>query len=739
MNKIFKKITAFVSAAALTAGIMPAALAADENIYTLSNDYIKVDVSGKNGGFHIDTVQGDKLEKDDDNKMLLHNSDEYDTSFTSFRITSGEETNDYIFGRNYGFLGLSGTDISTVQEGDSRIISTWTAEDIEFTQTIELANASSSENGMVIISYSAKNNGAEAVDDIHARIMLDTALGYQDYAYYKIPQDGTYVTVENEQIIDGASYGHMMFGYDDEFVPSVTAYTVNASVDAQECVPESVAFGHWNNLAATVYDFTPNEALTFTNEYNAQYLTADSAYALYFGMGALQAGEASSIATNYGVYSNAGTSMESKLAINISGADPMQLNADKTAYISPNEGDSEGEITLTANIKNFEKENASEIDTVRLAVYPDEMITPIDDNGSTESGNGETYSAENLYTIDFIDVAVEQTITKDMRFKVPVNDTATYRKIEFAAYEPDPDSDLLLQENIIGRQSVYILCPGTDNGVPEVVLTGCTEHMYYTGKQRLCATGLNLNMLSDAGSYNFRLEEITENGKDGAVINIDSSNTSIDEVNNTIDITVPAPDNEKTGETGYRKLGNYRLVIDYIDEEMQDVVSDAAKVIVTNDAKYNNSGYGIVTVEQTVQPSPDIAACEYEVKTYRTEEEYKEYLEANPDAEILVELKGDFSEERKDDNGNAYYQATVITSGSEPTNPITLNQTMELRSGEMRVTVEKYNSNGTEKNQSILVDVDGDMRMAGTGTVVFDGSYRHAPKSKIFCTAAVNL
>lgn len=64
---------------------------------------------------------------------------------------------------------------------------------------------------------------------------------------------------------------------------------------------------------------------------------------------------------------------------------------------------------------------------------------------------------------------------------------------------------------------------------------------------------------------------------------------------------------------------------------------------------------------------------------------------------------------------------------------------MELRSGEMRVTVEKYNSNGTEKNQSILVDVDGDMRMDGTGTVVFDGSYRHAPKSKIFCTAAVNL
>ena len=64
--------------------------------------------------------------------MLLHNSSEYDTYFTSFRITKNGESNDYIFGRNYGFLGLSGTDISTVQDG-SRIVSKWTVEDIEIT------------------------------------------------------------------------------------------------------------------------------------------------------------------------------------------------------------------------------------------------------------------------------------------------------------------------------------------------------------------------------------------------------------------------------------------------------------------------------------------------------------------------------------------------------------------------------------------------------------------------------
>lgn len=500
MKKVFLRSASLLTAAALTAGIMPAAaMAAEDEVYTLSNDYIKVEVSSENGGFHIGTIQGDKLEKDDDNKMLLHNSSEYDTSFTSFRITKNGESNDYIFGRNYGFLGLSGTDISTVQDV-SRIVSKWTVEDIEITQNIELANDASAENGMVIITYTAKNNGSDAAG-VNARIMLDTALGYQDYAYYMVPENGTYTAVENEQVIDGASYGHMMFGCDDEFTPNITAYTVNASVNSQECVPEKVAFGHWNNLAATVYDFTPNESLTFTNEYNAQYLS-----------------------------------------INISGAEPLQLNADKSSYLPPAEGGAEGEITLTASMKNFEREGAAMLDNVKVVVYPDELLTPIDSSGSTENANGETYSASNPYSVDLVNVQVDQTITEDFRFKVPVSDTATYRKVELVAYEPSEDTDVLLQEDIIGRQSAYILCPGTDNGIPEVVLTGCTEYMYFTGKQRLTVTGLNLNMLGDPGAYNYRLEPITQSGLLGSLsaITISSENGVVDEIENTIDITVPA-------------------------------------------------------------------------------------------------------------------------------------------------------------------------------------------------------
>lgn len=118
ISRIFKKITALVLSVAMLTGALPVfASEPQQQVYTLQNDFIKVDVSGENGGFHIDTIEGNKLSKDDNNKMLLHNSSEYDTSFTSVRITRGGKTKDYIFGRSYGFLGLSGTDLETVQGG----------------------------------------------------------------------------------------------------------------------------------------------------------------------------------------------------------------------------------------------------------------------------------------------------------------------------------------------------------------------------------------------------------------------------------------------------------------------------------------------------------------------------------------------------------------------------------------------------------------------------------------------
>jgi hypothetical protein len=59
--------------------------AAEPDTYTLDNGYVTVTVSGRNGGFYVDTREGSKLVKSDNNKRLLYHSGEFDTSFTSFR------------------------------------------------------------------------------------------------------------------------------------------------------------------------------------------------------------------------------------------------------------------------------------------------------------------------------------------------------------------------------------------------------------------------------------------------------------------------------------------------------------------------------------------------------------------------------------------------------------------------------------------------------------------------------
>ena len=57
-------------------------------ILSLQNDYTAVHMSGTNGGFYISNVEGDKTVKSDNNKELLYHSDDFDTSFTTFRITN---------------------------------------------------------------------------------------------------------------------------------------------------------------------------------------------------------------------------------------------------------------------------------------------------------------------------------------------------------------------------------------------------------------------------------------------------------------------------------------------------------------------------------------------------------------------------------------------------------------------------------------------------------------------------
>jgi len=81
-NKIFLKraFSLMLSAVVLFTGLPLEMLAApqsmdskvaDEDVLLLQNDSISVRMSGKNGGFYISNVEGDKTIKSDNNKDLL--------------------------------------------------------------------------------------------------------------------------------------------------------------------------------------------------------------------------------------------------------------------------------------------------------------------------------------------------------------------------------------------------------------------------------------------------------------------------------------------------------------------------------------------------------------------------------------------------------------------------------------------------------------------------------------------
>ena len=177
--KALKRFLGFFLCLALLLPMIPTEiLAVDEHeVYTLSDDYIKVDVSRVNGGFLISTKEGDRLKKSDNNKKLLYHDGQYDTSFVSFRVGEGTDAKDFIFGGKY-----TGSTAVTVTQSADKITASWGVkyknDNITFTQTFAVAAQNSNENGMVSISVSVSGTS----EPVKARILLDTCLGAQDYA-----------------------------------------------------------------------------------------------------------------------------------------------------------------------------------------------------------------------------------------------------------------------------------------------------------------------------------------------------------------------------------------------------------------------------------------------------------------------------------------------------------------------------------------------------------------------------
>ncbi len=657
----------------------------------LTNGNIEIYVSSDNGGFVIKTAEGDKLNKDDNNKDLLYRSADFDTSFTSIQITEeGEDTEEYIFGNDYSFLGLMGNDLSVTND-DTGINAVWTVKDITVTQRVEpIIDTASERHGLVKISYDVVNGRGKNVD-VKVRLLLDTALGDQDYAYYSIARENTMVeTVYSETEYSDTDVPVYFESLNSDGAPSVIGYSV-LEVDPEVKRPYKIIFAHWNNLASTIFDYTPDTTLAFVSEVNAGYKTADSAVVLYYDLGTVAPQGTANASTFYGVRSRANFNPdESKIDFTLTAPAAMELSSDKSNYLD-REGNPTGLFTVGTNLLN----TGDTYEEVILAVYTDAGIVPVDDLGNDLPEMPTRENPAKTYLYDF-GTGSQNAQTIDWQFRAEVDARTSLRRIEFKAYIPEGEDRLLLEENVIGTATMYLLCPGGDGNVEKVFFTSISpDVVYFDGIRNLNVLGGGFDLLEAKAGYTLRAYLVSNRN---VFYDIPLNNLTF---KSTGEIEIAL--NKKM------QVGTYELVFNCGEELQnagiaQNLTSPVLLFNVSDDPIYRNDSYAtLAVVINEADREKDIT---YSVETYENENLYDKHGEDD----LLLEFKGYFSKEEKN-NGDIVY--TSVLGGNKDS--VVINEALVFTNGAISIT-EKKGDGG-----SIKIEMDGELRTFVSDTPVSDG------------------
>ena len=716
-----KRIISWLLTAALVIGLFPAAsikAAAAElaEAYTLSDDYISVSVSKRNGGFTVKTVEGDRLKKSDNHKDLLYHDGQYDTSFLSLRVGQGSAAKDYLFGGSY-----PGSSKVAVTEANGVIQAVWSVDGLTFTQSISLANTSSNESGMVSLSVSVKNSSGSAVP-VQARVLYDTALGSIDYGYYQYMDSSQQTAaISSEQVL--TTVPDQIFATDDPYSPSVAAYTVSSGT----VKPYKAAFGHWSHLAGTLFDFAPTTTLDFTSSRN-EYLTADSAYALYYNLGSVANGGSASLNTFYGVFSNHQTPASNSVAVNLTAPIRLRLNDAKDNFVPESNVKGSAHFAVSVDFMNIPGENAKDMENLVLAVQTTGNLRPLDDNGNVDAQHDFTSTAP--YTFPYASLKVGASQSKTLYFQAKPGTDAAYERITVGVY--DYSSGQLAEDKKLGERMAYVLLPGSDNDVPKVHFASMTPKIIYNaGTRHLFATISNETMLASESNWN--LKAYSEDGK----VNVPIPHENITIKDGVMDVALT--DSIRLSE------GGWYLRLEWTDAAVAANLVPAAQrcqtapelhFTVSSDKKYKNDSYGILAVVKYQMATG--GTYRYSIESFKDEAAFKAFKDdkkgngsVDKYDEILLTFKGEFTATRSYSSGGeaqgVYYTAvstkTMGTDGKTTTdNPIIINDCMDFEGGTLDLYYENYqNGMSAALNSSICTEFDGELYTNEERTSIWSG------------------
>jgi len=238
--------------------------------------------SVNNGRFTIGNTGGNPNFSSDNNRILLFGHPNPWSSFTTIRINNV----DYIFYSNN----------TTYDVANLRAVSTMAVDGVLITQTLEIVNNDATGyKDTVKISYSARNQSTTA-KTIGIRIMMDTMLGDNDGAPFKVPSLGN-VTYERE--LSGNAIPQSWQAFDNLTNPTV--FAVGTLYRIGDMRPDKIQFAAWPGVYDSLNSW--NYAIDTSTP-----ITGDSAVAIYWNPKTVAAGAVITANTYYGVgYASSGS------------------------------------------------------------------------------------------------------------------------------------------------------------------------------------------------------------------------------------------------------------------------------------------------------------------------------------------------------------------------------------------------------------------------------------------------
>ena len=381
----------------------------------LSNEYIAINVNS-DGRFTIGTTGGDPDKTSDDNKKLLYGHPGGSTSYTTIRVNG----NSYIYGiNNSSFNAEEGYNVSSGSFGG-----------LDVKQKLTLVNNPATDREDIAeIKYTVTNNTDE-MQNAGLRIMLDTQLGYNDDAPFRVPQYGS-ITSETEFV--GDNIPQFWQAFDNLTNPSVISQGRFYSSNSEK--PNKVQFTNWRR----VYNCAWGYAI------NSNWVNGDSAVSVIWDEKAIAPGETREYVTYYGL---------SEFTENLSLPLALSVYSDSTVSVvngkySPNP------IDVTAYIENISNIVAEDV-AVEI-VLPDGLY--LSDSEKTKNigemsvgkleqvswkVNIKPSSADKTYTYQVVLTAADG-YTKSVSRDIFVPALKKSEKIyEYAVFSANPDNDIIL-------------------------------------------------------------------------------------------------------------------------------------------------------------------------------------------------------------------------------------------------------------------------------------------------------